>query len=140
MMKNSDWSEHMRLWVLLVGRPSWKKTPAMNAATAPVERHQAKIMSTYLTAMREYEKSGDDSAEEPEPPPRFVVGDTTTEKLGDILNRSDRGVLAKYSEIAGWIGRMERYHSSGKDASADRAFLAARLGRRVLPRRPHRSR
>jgi hypothetical protein len=125
MMRNADWWEHVRLWVLLVGRSAWKKTPIIDATTRPIERHQAALMRDYRAALRHYQakkKAADGDAEEPEPPERFTVGDTTTEKLGEILSRSERGVLAKHDEVAGWIGRMERYHAAGKGASADRAF------------------
>src|SRR5262245_9027219 len=40
MMRNSDWWEHPRLWVLLIGRSSWKKTPIIDAATRPAEQYQ----------------------------------------------------------------------------------------------------
>ena len=125
MKRNTDWWEHVRLWVLLVGRSSWKKSPIIDAATRPIERHQAAIMRDYHAQLRDYrasKKADDDAAEEPEPPERFTVGDTTSEKLGEILSRSERGVLAKHDEVAGWLGRMERYHAAGKGASADRAF------------------
>jgi hypothetical protein len=125
MKRNADWLEHVRLWVLLVGRSSWKKSPIIDAATRPIERHQAAIMRDYRAQLSDYrasKKAGDDDAEEPEPPERFTVGDTTSEKLGEILSRSERGVLAKHDEVAGWLGRMERYHAAGKGASADRAF------------------
>src|SRR5215475_11755875 len=42
--------------------------------------------------------------------------------LCEIMARSERGTLAEHDELAGWIGRMERYHTAGKGASADRAF------------------
>jgi hypothetical protein len=125
MTRHTDWWEHVRLWVLLVGRSAWKKTPTIDAATRPIERHQASLMRGYRAALRDYQakkKEGGEDADEPQPPERFTVGDTTTEKLGEILSRSERGVLAKHDEVAGWIGRMERYHAAGKGASADRAF------------------
>ena len=39
-----------------------------------------------------------------------------------ILAGQDRGVLVKRDEIAGWIGSMEKYASSGRGPVADRAF------------------
>jgi hypothetical protein len=126
MMRNGSWWEHVRLWVLLVGRTSYKKTPLIDATTRPIERHQASVMREHRAALRGYQaakkRDKDADVEEPEPPERFIVGDTTIEKLGEILSRGERGVLAKHDEVAGWIGRMERYHSAGKGASADRAF------------------
>src|SRR5262249_17762586 len=67
-------------------------------------------------------KADEIDEEQPEPPERYIVGDATIEKLGEILSRSDRGTLAEHDELAGWIGRMERYHTAGKGASTDRAF------------------
>jgi hypothetical protein len=125
MKSKTDWKEHVRLWVLLVGSVSKKKSPGMGATTRPLEHYQADVMREYHAAMRDYEakvKAGDKNTDKPDPPERYIVGDTTTEKLGEILSRSERGVLAVYDEVAGWIAQMERYNHAGKGASADRAF------------------
>jgi hypothetical protein len=126
MMRNSDWWEHPRLWVLLIGRSAWKKSPTIDAATKPIEQHQAELRE-YRAELRDWNarnkgRKENEKDDEPEPPPRFVIADATIEKLGEILSRSDRGVLVKRDELAGWIGAMERYHAAGKGASADRAF------------------
>jgi len=122
MMKNSDWSEHVRMWVLLFGRSSWLKSPIMDAVLWPLRHAQADLQREYKAALRDWKTNGGEEEDKPEPPERYIVGDTTTEKLGEILSRSDRGTLAEHDELAGWIGRMERYHVAGKGASADRAF------------------
>src|SRR5262249_869961 len=122
VQRNNDWYEHVRLWVLLVGRVTSKKTPAVNAATRPLERYQAGIMRDYTARLHDYERTQDKDAEEPEPPVRYVINDATIEKLGDLLSRSPRGILAKFDEVAGWIGGLEKYHGANKGASADRAF------------------
>jgi hypothetical protein len=122
MKRQGNWTEHVRLWVLLVGRPAWKKTPLINGVTWPLEYYQADVMRDYRARMREYEATGSKDDPEPEPPVRYVVNDITIEKLGDLMSRSPRGMFAKLDELAGWIGRMERYHTAGKGASADRAF------------------
>jgi hypothetical protein len=125
VQRNNDWWEHMRLWVLLVGRVTGKKTLMVNTTVKPLERYQATVMRDYMARLQDYQtakEAGDKDAEKPEPPVRYVVNDTTIEKLGDILSRDPRGTLAKFDEVAGWIGAMERYHGSNKGASADRAF------------------
>jgi len=122
MMRNSDWWEHPRLWVLLIGRSSWKKTPIIDAATRPAEQYQAELQRSYRAELRDWKANDGEEKDKPEPPERYVVTDTTIEKLGEVLSRSPRGVLVKRDELAGWIAGMERYHSSGKGASADRAF------------------
>ena len=40
MMRHGNWCEGPRLWTLLVGDPSCKKTPIINAVTGPLEQHQ----------------------------------------------------------------------------------------------------
>jgi hypothetical protein len=122
MMRNSDWYEHTRLWVLLFGRSSWLKSPIMDAALWPLRHAQADVQREYKAALRDWKANGGEEEDKPEPPERYLVADTTTEKLGEILSRSERGTLAEHDELAGWIGRMERYHVAGKGASADRAF------------------
>jgi Protein of unknown function (DUF3987) len=124
MMRNGNWWEHPRLWTLLVGDPSRKKTPIINDVTRPLERHQNDLRRDYEARLRDYEaakESGDKSIKKPDPPVRYVVWDTTTEKLGEILSRSEHGLLVKRDEFAGWIGGMEKY-SSGRAAGADRGF------------------
>jgi hypothetical protein len=125
MMRNGNWWEHPRLWTLLVGDPSRKKTPIINDVTRPLERHQTDLRRSYEARLRDYEaakkKDKDTDVEKPDPPVRYVVFDTTTEKLGEILSRSEHGLLVKRDEFSGWIGGMEKY-SSGRAAGADRGF------------------
>jgi hypothetical protein len=118
MMRHGSWWENPRLWVLLSGDPSSKKTPIFNAATQPLEEHQHYIGQQYKEQIRNFEEKG---GEKPKPPQRLVVFDTTIEKLGDILSRSDRGLLTKRDEFSGWVGALEKY-SSNKGSAADRAF------------------
>jgi hypothetical protein len=133
MLGNGDWYVTPRLWVLLVGPPSTKKTPTATAALAPLEEYQNEERRKYQARLREYEaelkrfdkKSGEAPPEEPPNPPRFVVADTTVEKLGDILARTPRGTLVKRDELAGWIGQMEKYGGRGAGASDRAAWLQA---------------
>lgn len=121
MMRHGTWYAHPRLWVLLIGDVSAGKTPGMNAATAPLERRQARLYREYKDALRNHKESGGKKEDEPEPPPCYVVNDSTTEKLGEILARSDRGLLVKRDELTGWIGQMDKY-SHATHASGDRGF------------------
>jgi len=124
MMRNGNWWEHPRLWTLLVGDSSRKKTPIINDVTVPLERHQADLRRSYAAALRDYEaakNNKDDSVEKPDPPVRYVVFDSTPEKLGEILSRSEHGLLVKRDEFSGWIGGMEKY-SNPRGASSDRGF------------------
>ena len=119
MMRHGNWYVSPRLWVLLYGDSSKKKTPAINAAADPIEDYQREKWRKY-----KIEQQIADQSEENikiDPPIRYVVYDSTIEKLGEILARSNRGVLVKRDEFAGWIGSMEKYGSS-RGGGANRAF------------------
>ena len=124
MMRHGSWSERPRLWVLLIADPSQRKTPIMKAATLPLVQYETRLRVKYEEELRRFEvaeaQKADVKGREPPPPPRYVVWDTTVEKLGEILARSPKGLLVKSDEISGWLGSMERYANSG--GRSDRAF------------------
>jgi Protein of unknown function (DUF3987) len=125
MMRNGNWCEGPRLWTLLVGDPSCKKTPIINAVTGPLEQHQNILWTCHEAALRDYkaaQEAGNKKVKKPKPPPRYVVWDSTVEMLGEILSRSEHGLLVKRDEFSGWIGQMEKYSGTSRGAGADRAF------------------
>lgn len=66
-----------------------------------------------LRAVREQIKEIKDSLVER----RYVVNDTTTEKLGEILRTNPLGLLLERDELAGWLRSLER-----DDRKTDREF------------------
>jgi hypothetical protein len=121
MLRNGNWWVSPRLWVLLVGDPSVKKTPIIDAATAELDELQSGAFRKYANDKAEYVAAGGDAEQYKAPRPRLTVYDATVEKLGMILANQDRGMLVKRDEIAGWVGAMEKYNS-GRGAMTDRAF------------------
>ncbi|MCA3636076.1 MAG: DUF3987 domain-containing protein [Methylobacterium sp.] len=117
LMRNGKWTASPRLWTLLAGPPSSKKTPIMSAALAPLKRLEARRQK----AWRDECARVPEGQPKPKQPERYLAGDTTTEALAVILARQDRGILVERDEIAGWIGSMEKYNN-GAGGAADRAF------------------
>lgn len=49
---------------------------------------------------------------------RYIVNDTTIEKLGELLNENINGLLLERDELTGWLKTLDR-----EDRSNDRAFF-----------------
>ena len=124
MKRHDKWSVPPALWVALIGAPSTKKTPVVDAAWEPLHRIQTRDLAAHQRAMAQWKstpKAERATIPEPTPPRRLVSHDATMEKLQDILATQDRGIGVLRDELAGWIGSMEKY-APGKGGAADRAF------------------
>jgi hypothetical protein len=120
MRRHGEWAENPRLWVMLVGDPSTKKTPTLNAALWPYQGAEAKAMPAYQTTRDLWEKTPKDERG-PEPkPPVYRLNDPTPEAAAALLQSWPRGSLLHADELAGWIASMDRY-TNGK-GGAGRAF------------------
>ena len=140
----ATWSEPCVLWVAPVGDPSSNKSPAIDAATAPLrgmeqelaEQHKTRLIGWQTVAERakaertEWQaqvkaatKDGTampsmpDAAVEPDEPqrPRLLVQDGTPEAIGEILAGNPNGVLHLRDELAGWLTSFERYSPGGRE-------------------------
>lgn len=140
----NGWAEPPILWVVLIGAPSAGKSPALDAALAPLralERRLQRDAERDLAAWRERKEAADlalvawkaetrdalkgerepprkpDAADPgPEPQvPRLAVNDATVERLAVILAMQPRGTLAVRDELAGWLANMSRYANGGSD-------------------------
>jgi hypothetical protein len=138
MNSEEGWWVSPRLWIMLLGTPSTKKTPILKAATKPLRDYEAELRKKYLEDLAKYEEAknaakgkkkivsdGDEEAEEvqaPVKPPRYLVWDATPEALGRLLNENGtKGTLLQVDELAGWLTGFERYNKSG----TGRAFFLA---------------
>jgi len=130
------WKEPAIFWLLLVGEPSTKKSPALQEGIFPLvdlemgyKDEHAERLEDYSEKMREHRKevraarkAGE--TEPPEPPKptqqRILINDTTTEALVTILSENWRGVLMARDELAGWVKGMDQYKQGGR--GSDRQF------------------
>jgi len=121
MTRTTDWDARPRLWVVLVGDPSSKKSPIMSSCVKPIRAWEGVGVKAYNKEMARWKEDKDRQKEDPEPtrPTRYLLNESTPEKLGEILSRQDRGIMVEQDELSGWIGAMEKY---GKGSGADRGF------------------
>lgn len=117
--QHDDWFVIPNLWGMVIGRPGSKKSPACREALAPLQVLEEQAMDDYTQQFSEYSrKLANTSAsrnEPPEPPlcKRFIVNDTTVEKLVEILQGNPCGVLLWRDELRGFFEQLTRQGREG---------------------------
>lgn len=121
---DESWVVYTGFWGGIVGEPGTMKTPALNAAFAPlyaIERREIdgyrQALAKYHSDKKAYEKALSDfkqgkntniPAEPTEPlKPRLIVNDSTYQALGEILSANPRGVLALADELSGLLQGLD---------------------------------
>ena len=145
--QKDDWLVVPNLWGAAVGRPGTLKTAALQEPLNALELLEARARNRYEAERKGYEaaqlvaderkkikreeirkalkvdKNPEQLAleavkEEAEPGrQRYVVNDTTIEKLGEILNANPRGVLLFRDELTGFLKSLDK-----NDREGDRSF------------------
>ena len=150
---HTDWTERGGLWALIVGRPGVMKSPAMQQALAPLYRLENQAAEDHQTAHNEFVAGalerklradqrtknavsilskdagadlsgvlsrGDDDAPIRQ---RYVVADTTYEKLGELLVQNPGGLLSVRDEMRGLFSHLAR-----EEQATARAFYLTAWG------------
>jgi putative DNA primase/helicase len=140
----SPWVEPPILWIGIVGDPSSRKSPALEAIVDPLralerdgaDQHKVAvrgwreadtkakaIKSDWEKALAAAIKDGlpmpamPDGANEPDEPHRrrTLVMDSTPEAMAAILAGNPQGTLHYRDELAGWLQGFERYAPGGRE-------------------------
>jgi hypothetical protein len=147
------WTEPAVLWGAIVGESGTLKSPALDAALAPVRRREAKaarthadLLKRYATEMDRYardrahwlKKKGDgEPPAKPERPalPRHLVSDTTVEALAVLLQENPRGLLLARDELSGWLRSFDAYRSGNRGGDVARWLEMHRAGLLIVDRK-----
>ncbi len=160
--KDGSWIVYPAVWGGIVGPPGSLKTPAMNEALRPLLHLEEQAGSTYKLAYATYaaQKQAYDlqinqlnkAAKKglgPLPPEpvkpvhtRYVVYDTTYQKLGEILADNPYGVLALADELSGLLQSLDApgqeaargFFLAGWGGTSSYSFDRIQRGTIVLPR------
>jgi Protein of unknown function (DUF3987) len=124
MKKHDTWSVPPAIWVALVGRPSTKKSPIIDAAWEPLQHAQTIDLNHWRQRVAQWKAlpKSERDPDAPKPKRRLVSHDGTMEALQDILGRQDRGIGVLRDELSGWLAQLEKY-AGPKASGADRAFF-----------------
>jgi hypothetical protein len=140
---DQQWVEAARIWVMVIEEAGGKKTPAINAAMAPLRDIENAWRAEDTEKLQEYElqrevhqaerrhyvnataieRAFSERPNEPAKPPtrRLVVNDATTEALARILADNPAGVIQLSDELAQFLTSFDAYRS-GKAAGRDRTI------------------
>lgn len=121
---DASWCESARIWTMLVGPPSTKKSPIISAASGYLRKIDLMLVRDWQTRWARWNTLDKvEKATTPEPvQTRKLIEDTTVEALQEALRGSTEGVLCLRDELSGWFGSMEKYGGGGKASSTDRAI------------------
>jgi len=122
--RGEEWREEARIWVMLLGEPSYKKSPIMKAATHALASMDARMVGEYERASFAYKEN--DSGDPPIPH-RMRIDDVTIESAQEVARHNPDGILAMQDELSGWFGGIEKY-SGGKGSAKDRSFWLRAFG------------
>lgn len=122
--RSEEWRESARPWVVLIGDPSYKKSPIMKIASRVISRMDSEMVKQYdkdFLDWKEHENG------EPPVPSRLIIDDVTMEAAQEVARYSPNGILALQDELSGWFGGIEKY-SGGKGSAKDRSFWLRAFG------------
>jgi putative DNA primase/helicase len=167
-----DWAVVPNLWGLIVGRPGVMKSPTLTQAMAPLTRLEAKERELWQAAHEAWEldckvaelaaKQGEREAvkvaakdpakarallqpvETPDEPKarRYIVNDSSVEKLADLLTVNQWGLMVYRDELHGLLCSMDRqgqegargFYLTGYDGNQGHAVDRIGRGESYVPR------
>lgn len=126
--RHEAWTESARLWTMLIGDPSFKKSPMIKAAAGKLKKMDGDLMRAANKALLEWQDMGGNKGGGPAPAqPRLRVEDITMESAQEVCRHSPDGIIVLQDELSGWFGGIEKY-SGGKGSAKDRSFWLTAFG------------
>ncbi len=159
------WQVVPNLWGAVIGRPGVKKSPALSEAMKPLNRLQANEFELWEAAHDAWaldakvaEMAGDQNEKRakglsakdpaaarallepidtPEEPiaRRFIVNDATVEKLGELMQQNEWGILSYRDELYGLLTGLDKQGQEGSRAfylqsyDGNQGYTFDRIGR-----------
>jgi hypothetical protein len=113
------WLEGALLYIMIIGNPGSKKTPAIGKAIKPIyELHKA-LSEAYKNELKAWEENKE--GEKPTPK-GIVTTDVTLEALALLMHNHAHGILSHKDEAIAWLKSMNQYRG-GKGSDMEK-FLS----------------
>jgi hypothetical protein len=121
----SRWEERAIVWAAVVAPPGSAKSPALEAALAPLVALQKDAYNDWQEAMGQWRKAqaARNGKGPPEPRPQlehYFTTDVTMEAIARILGGSEEersvtpGLAVTMDELAAWVKSFDAYHARGE--------------------------
>lgn len=125
--QHEKWTENARIWTMLIGPPSTRKSPMMAKTAGAIKRMDAEQLGENNRNLADWQDAGGPKSGTPKPlAPRLRIEDATTEAVQEVAKESPNGILLLQDELSGFFGRIEKY--GGKGGGADRSFWLQAYG------------
>jgi 5S rRNA maturation endonuclease (ribonuclease M5) len=114
---SSKWTEPSIIWTATLAHSGEKKSPPLDECTELIRKREGKRIKAYKELLSIYRENNakKSDVQEPEKPCRSLVGDTTTERLAELLDENSRGLLLVRDELDGWFKSFNEYKRSSSD-------------------------
>lgn len=126
----AGWQEAVNLWCVIIGYSGDLKSPALDAALAPVRARQTAAVKTWQAETEASVGTG-----KPPTCKRYIVGDTTIEALASLLAENPRGLLLARDELSGWLGGFDQYKAKGRGGDVPHWLELHRGGQLLVDRK-----
>lgn len=107
------------VWAAIVGKPGLIKSEAQTDAFRPVKNRQFEYINSYnrdVAELEAFRESNPKAKTKDLPqPPKFLLSDITPEALSMVLADNPKGCGIVYDELAGFVGRFNRYNSGADE-------------------------
>ncbi len=127
-----SWQEPSILWGCIIAGSGSKKSPVLSEVLAPLHEVEGEKAQTHRDLVELFEvdleeweatdphdrerKYPEGKPQAPDPWPRLLMADTTTEAVAKVAEYSPAGQLVYRDELNGWFGSFDAYRPGG-DAS-----------------------
>jgi Protein of unknown function (DUF3987) len=143
------WREPAIYWGCVIADSSTLKSPALDIATAPLEKIERSLLRDFREAFSLWEQevvcwenaggkrtkewAGEVTYPKPLRPPegRLLISDITVEKVAELVSQNPKGLILCMDELAGWFSSFARYKSAGSGANDMPFWLSAHRGQRL---------
>jgi hypothetical protein len=119
LIEDSGRSEKSSLWLSLIGESGMGKSPAIDIATQPFNKIQAKSYERFKEEIKAYEKEKTSQpAQKNGKRPKmriWLTTDSTVESISEVLDYNEGVLLYKRDELAGWFQGMNQYKKTGDE-------------------------